>query len=231
MKQQVLRSRLTELAEPGYAAFSQKLKVSDRTIAGVRTPLLTALAKELAKEGEQCLVDFLQYQEPWYEEIILTYKAFGRLRLSEEKTKLYLALLLPFNDSWATNDTISGTLEIIKGNESRYWDEICSYLNSSNPWDTRFSVITLMCWYLQDSYIDDVLNLYSKVESDHYYVIMGLGWAFATAFCKFREKTLPYLQKGILPEPVRKKAIQKCLESLMVSPEDKEMLKSLRRAP
>jgi len=229
MTQDVLLGRLKDMSEPSYAQFSEKLKVSPRPILGIRVPTLTALAKELVRtENKAFLDDFLHYPSVCYEEVILAYKVFGLLQMDIPTTKHYLEKLLAYNDSWATNDSLCSSFTAPKKNRAEYWPLIKGYLTSLNPWDIRFATIAMMSNYLTDEYTPEVLTLLSAVHSDHYYVNMGLAWTFATAMAKQREKTLPYLHKGVLKEEVRKKAIQKCIESFRVTPEDKTLLRSMR---
>ncbi len=217
------------MSEASYASFSEKLKVSQREVMGIRVPHLTALAKELAKaEGLSFLDDFLAYPSVCYEEVILAYKLFGLLKLDRQTNAHYLARLLAYNDSWATNDALCSSFKTPKTDQGGYWPLIKSYLDSPNPWEIRFATITMMSYYLTDQYAKEVLELLKAVESDHYYVTMGLAWAFATAMAKQREITLPYLQKGVLSEEMRKKAIQKCIESYRISDEDKDLLRTMR---
>jgi len=89
----------------------------------------------------------------------------------------------------------------------------------------------MMTNYLTDEYTSEVLELLKAVQSEHYYVNMGLAWAFATAVAKQRDRALPYLHTGVLNEEVRKKAIQKCIESFRVSEEDKALLRLMRQTP
>lgn len=229
MKQDLLRGRLALMSEPSYALFSIKLKTSQREILGVRVPLLTALAKELAKaEGVSFLDDFFLYPSVCYEEVILAYKLFGLIKLDIQGNTHYLGKLLAYNDSWASNDCLCSSFTEPKHNRKEYWPLIKGYLDSSNPWDIRFATIALMTNYLTDEYTPEVLELLKAVQSEHYYVNMGLAWTFATAVAKQRDLALPYLSKGVLNEDVRKKAIQKSIESYRVSDEDKALLRSMR---
>ncbi|HKM08692.1 MAG TPA: DNA alkylation repair protein [Sphaerochaeta sp.] len=229
MRQETLLGRLNAMSETSYAQFSDKLKVSERPILGVRVPHLTALAKELAKaEGTSFLDDFLTYPMACYEEVILAYKTFGLLKLDLPTNARYLTRLLAYNDSWATNDCLCSAFTAPKKNQAAYWPLIKGYLDSSHPWDIRFSTISMMTHYLTEEYTPEVLALLKAVQSEHYYVNMALAWTFATAVAKQRDVTFPYLSKGVLNEDVRKKAIQKCIESYRVSDEDKALLRSMR---
>lgn len=229
MRQEHLLKRLTEKSEPLYATFSEKLKVSQRPILGVRVPHLTTLAKSFAKEeGVLFLDDFFLYPSFSYEEVLLAYKVFGLLKLDVSTTTIYLEKLLSYNESWATNDALCSSFKAPQTDLALYWPIITRYLDSSNPWDIRFATIAMMSNYLTDEYTPKVLELLKGVESEHYYVQMGVAWTFATALAKERDITLPYLEKGVLAETVRKKAIQKCIESRRIRGEDKALLRSMR---
>lgn len=229
MKQHDLLGRLTAMSEPSYAKFTEDLKASQRPILGVRMPRLTTLAKELARtEGLAFLDDFFLYPSSCYEEVILAYKLFGLIKLDIQGNTHYLGKLLAYNDSWASNDCLCSSFTEPKHNRKEYWPLIKGYLDSSNPWDIRFATIALMTNYLTDEYTPEVLELLKAVQSEHYYVNMGLAWAFATAVAKHRDEAIAYLEKGILAEKVRKKAIQKCVESYRVSADDKDLLRSMR---
>ncbi len=229
MRQEVLQGRLKLMSEPSYAQFARNLKTSERPILGIRMPKLTTLAKELVKtEGVSFLDDFSLYPSVCYEEVIVAYKVFGFLKLELSASRTYLERLLVYNDSWASNDCLCSAFIAPKSDPAGYWPIIKGYLDSPNPWDVRFATIAMMTNYLTDEYAPFVLEILSAVQSDHYYVNMGLAWTFATAVAKQRELTIPYLSKGKLNEVVRMKAIQKCIESYRVSAEDKALLRSMR---
>ncbi|AEV30386.1 putative DNA alkylation repair enzyme [Sphaerochaeta pleomorpha str. Grapes] len=230
MNREMLQAKLFLLSDSAYAQFQYRLKCSDHPVLGIRSPQLNALAKELAKaEGSLFIDDFLLFGDVSYEEIILAYKVLGLLKLDSGTTQGYLRELLAYNDGWATNDTLCSALTTVGKHQKEYWPFFLGFLSSENPWDIRFATIALMCWYLTDEYANKTLEILSAVTNDHYYVTMGLGWFYATAFAKYREETLPYLKTGRLPIGVQKKAIQKCIESFRVSPEDKVLLRSIRQ--
>ncbi len=231
MTQDALRSRLSDLAEPVYCSFLEKLKVSDHAIFGVRSKHIHAIAKELAKhEGKEAFRSILHYPALGYEEILILYRLFGLLDFSTEERLAYLDQLLKYNHSWATNDTLASALNCICGEQEAYYSYFSSLLSRNNPYAVRLGIVTLMLYYLDPPYITEVLHCLKRVPSDHYYVMMALGWAFATAYCKNPSLVYPYLEKqaGLLDERVRKKAIQKIIESNMVDKAEKERIKALR---
>lgn len=95
--------------------------------------------------------------------------------------------------------------------------------------EVRFAAVALMDFFLNDEYIDRVLEIYRRISLDAYYVKMGVAWALSVCYVKYPEKTLALLKEGALDPWTHNKAIQKCRESFRVSKEDKEMLKELKR--
>ena len=83
-------------------------------------------------------------------------------------------------------------------------------------------------YFLDDSSAAWALELASKVDSGEYYVQMMLAWLFAEALVKQPELALEYIRSRRLNSWVHNKAIQKARESRRVSPEMKELLKSLK---
>ena len=57
---------------------------------------------------------------------------------------------------------------------------------------------------------------------------MMAAWYFATALAKRYEEVLPYLSEYRLDVRTHNKTIQKALESFRVTPDHKEVLRSLR---
>ena len=231
MTQDSLRSRLSDLAEPVYYTFLEKLKASDRTIFGVRSKHIHTIAKELSKnEGKEAFLSILYYPSLGYEEILILYRLFGLLDFSTQERLAYLDSLLSYNHSWATNDTLASALSCICDEKEAYYSYFSSLLCRKEPYEVRLGIVTLMLYYLDPPHITEVLQCLKRVPSEHYYVMMGLGWAFATAYCKNPSLVYPYLEKqtGLLDERVRKKAIQKIIESNMVDETEKIRIKALR---
>ena len=232
MNRTALIERLSELAEPSYRSFQLKLQATNGQMYGVRTPALQKLAKQIAStQGIPIFSELLHSDSLSYEETIILYKLFGLISLTEEERLAYLPALLPYNNSWATNDCLASEMKWIRKNRDFYYPYFNALLEKEYPYDKRLGIVTLMLYYLEPDTFGEVLKILSTVESGHYYVMMALAWAYASAYCKDKETTLPYLQPGRLAEPLRRKAIQKCIESRLVSDKDKTSLKALRQVP
>ena len=82
----------------------------------------------------------------------------------------------------------------------------------------------LMSFYINDEYIDEVLEILKGIKSDKYYVNMAVAWAFSVIYVKFKDKTQLIIESRCLSPWVQNKSIQKIKESFRVSSEDKAYL-------
>ncbi|MNW66444.1 hypothetical protein D3C74_449170 [compost metagenome] len=58
---------------------------------------------------------------------------------------------------------------------------------------------------------------------------MAVAWAISIAYVKQPEVTMPYLQNNTLDDFTYNKALQKITESYRVTPEDKQLIRSMKR--
>ena len=87
----------------------------------------------------------------------------------------------------------------------------------------------LMSHYLDDAFDPEYPELVAAVRSDEYYVNMMIAWYFATALAKRWVETLPYIAQERLDLWTHNKAIQKAIESRRITPEQKELLRGMKR--
>jgi len=233
MKQTAFKNMLTKLSKASLSEFSNRLKINEEyIILGIPTPIQKKVAKDIAKsEGLQHIKDFINYSDSlYYEEVIITYFVFTNISKTLEKDLYfeYLTILLKFNNSWATNDLFAAAIKPSENIKFEFHKYILNKINSTNYWDTRFSIICLMNYFIDDLNIDNTLKVLSSIKSNQYYVKMALGWAFATALAKQRDKTYPYIFLKKIDKNINQIAIQKAIESRRISEDDKIKLRELR---
>ena len=85
----------------------------------------------------------------------------------------------------------------------------------------------LMVHFLDEDFSADFLKWISQINTERYYVHMMVSWYFATALAKQWDHTLPYITQRKLSVVTHNKAIQKAMESRLISNEKKQLLKSL----
>ena len=87
----------------------------------------------------------------------------------------------------------------------------------------------LLNYYIEDEYIDSVLEIFNCIKHEGYYVKMAVAWAISACYVKYDIKTKNFLEKNELDDFTYNKAIQKIIESLQVNQETKAMLKQMKR--
>ena len=132
--------------------------------------------------------------------------------------------VLPFLNNWMLTDTFSPKVFF---NRAELIEEIKLWLDSSLPFTVRFGIVTLMRHFLDKQYFPEVLSLVANIKSDEYYVNMAQAWFFATSLCKQYDDSIAYIEERRLSDFTHNKTIQKSCESLRVSGEHKEYLRSL----
>ncbi|MBR6523349.1 MAG: DNA alkylation repair protein [Clostridia bacterium] len=217
---------LLSMQDIGYKKFHSALMptVNPDLIIGVRVPQLRKFAKDFAKTPEaENFLNTLPHK--YYEEnnlhafLIEQEKDFDRALFLAEK-------FLPFIDNWATCDMFRPP--VFRKNPEKLLPHIYKWLNSDKTYTVRYAIGLLLSFYLGENFRPEFPERVSKIRSDEYYVNMMVAWYFQTALVKQYECAISYITGRRLSVWVHNKAIQKSLESLKISKETKEHLKTLK---
>ncbi|MFR5876618.1 MAG: DNA alkylation repair protein [Eubacterium sp.] len=213
-----LREELFNNQDLKYKQFHSKLvpNISNDKIIGVRVPILRKIAKQAFKENAENLCVY-------YEEQVVRGLTIGMKKCSAEEHIEDIKAFVPLIDNWATCDICSSSFKFVKKNQDDYFDFLVSYIDKSE-FETRFGIVMLMDFYLDDKYIDIVLDILKSVKSEYYYVNMAVAWALSVAFVKYEDKVTEILKAKILSKDVQNKTIQKIKDSFRVSKEIKKNL-------
>ena len=106
---------------------------------------------------------------------------------------------------------------------------IQSYLCSTQEYEIRFAVVCLLDFFINETYIEQVLDLLLQVHHEGYYVKMAVAWAASMCYAAFPDETLPWLQAARLDEFTYRRTIRKICESHQVNAEQKSHLRALER--
>jgi len=222
-----IREQLFNLADEKYRQFQSGLCPDTDGIIGVRLPVLRKLAKEIIKGDWRAYLKNADNQ--YFEEIMLTGMVIGYVKADAEEILKYVAEFVPQIDNWAVCDSFCTGLKFTKVNKSRVWDFLQPYLFSTEEFQIRFGVVMLLDYYIEDDYIDKVLDIFNEIKHEGYYVKMAVAWAVSMCFVKYETKTMDFLEKNELDDFTYNKAIQKTIESLQVDQETKAILKKMKR--
>ncbi len=186
----------------------------------------------------------------WQEEHMLQGIVAGSARMSKEERVRHLDPWVMQILSWADCDCSVSSMKFMKKDQDFWYTYTTGWLAKAGgngtkqlqvqPFAVRFAVVALMQYYINDEYIDRVLEIFSSpygyevsgslqpADEEVYYIKMAQAWALSVCFVKYRERTLHLFEKKSMDGWVQNKAIQKCRESYRVSQEDKELLKTLK---
>lgn len=219
--------RLFSLRDEKYAAFQRPLlpNLAPESIIGVRTPALRLLAKELRGSAEaETFLAALPHR--YFEENQLHAFLVAQER-DYRRCIERLECFLPFVDNWATCDQLSP--RVLGRHRAELLPEVRRWMASGHEYTCRFGIGMLMRYFLEpDAFSEEYLRWVAAIDREEYYVRMMQAWFFATALAKQWSAAEPYMHDGRLPDWVRRKAIQKALESFRIPPAHKSHLRSLK---
>lgn len=222
-----LREELFKYSDEKFQAFQAKLlpTLEPRTVIGVKTPVLRALASRLYAENDHSeLLAALPHE--YFEEEQLHAFLISEIKdfeLCMEKLNEFL----PFVDNWATCDQMSP--KCFKKHTAELLAQIRLWLTSERTYTLRFAIAMLMRYFLDDDFDPEYPRLLSALRTDEYYVKMMIAWYFATALAKQYEAVIPVFENNELEPWTHNKALQKAMESYRIPDERKKYLRTLRR--
>lgn len=221
-----IREKLFELGDGDYKEFHSKLipNIPPEKIIGVRTPDARRLAKTYSRHPE---IDTFLCDLPhkYYDEnnvhgfIIAECKDY-------EKCIEYINEFLPYVDNWATCDMLRP--KVFGKNHEKLKKDIDIWLGCDEVYTKRFAMGMIMSHFLDSDFDENYLLRIAEIQSDEYYIKMMQAWFFATALAKQWDSAVKTIEKRRLDEWTHRKAIQKAVESLRITKEQKEYLKSLK---
>ena len=220
----VIQKKLISMGEQKYREFTSLLMptVQKDKVIGIRIPLLRKYAKELS-DYEDFLSELPHvYLEENNLHAFLIEREFDFDRCIEK-----LDAFLPYIDNWATCDSMKP--KVFKKEPQKLIQHIKRWIKSKDVYAVRYAINLLMSFYLDDNFDEVYLKMVSDVKSNEYYVNMMRAWYFATALAKRYDETLPYIKNNTLDIWTHNKTIQKALESLRISKEQKQYLKTLKK--
>lgn len=225
---QEIRSTLEALSEPEFQRFSSSLLPGVEDVLGVRLPKLRALARKIVRGDWRGYLETASddsFEERMLQGMVIGY-ADAPLPELLERTGKFVAKL----DNWSVCDSFCASLKWVKGYQEEVWHFLQPYLADSREYPVRFGVVMLLDYYLDDRYIDQVLDRLDAVRHEGYYVRMAVAWALSMCYLRFPERTLGYLTGTCsLDDFTYNKALQKIVESRCVTQETKQYIRSLKR--
>lgn len=224
-----IEEKLFELQDKKYKDFHRKIcNNSKLEIIGVRVPELRRLAQQIIAENE--FKDFLENEDiKYYEQALLKGLVIGMAKMPFEETCSYLKKFIPIIDNWAVCDITCSSLKVTKKNMEKMWKFLYTYTKSNKEYELRFCIVMYLSYYIKKEYLNKIFNIIEYIKNDEYYTKMAIAWFISIAYIKQPEETIEFLKQTKIDNWTYNKALQKIIESYRVTPEDKELIKNMKK--
>lgn len=207
--------------EEDYRKFSAALIPNINNMLGVRIPKLRKFAKNLLKEDYE---SFLNHACTYFEETMLQGMLIGLLKENSATKLNRIKKFLPEINNWSVCDCFCSGLKFTKDNQKLVWDFIFPLTQSEKEYEVRFAVVMMLNYFVNEVYINRVLERVALVQHEGYYAKMAAAWALSICYVHFPKKTEKVL-KSLQDNEIKTKAVRKICESLQVSKEEKIRVK------
>ena len=221
------------MSDEKYKEFQKKLLPDIKNYVGVRLPLLRKLAKEISKNNAKQYLDGAlnrNSKEELFEEIMLQGMIIGYMKADISDIFSCADKFVPKIDNWSICDSFCSGFKHANHYKEQTWNWLRQYLDMKDgEFEIRFAVVMLLNYYVEESYLSDLYDIFDGITNDAYYVRMAVAWAISICYVKYPESCMEYLKDNKLDDFTYNKALQKITESLCVSAEDKKIIRSMKR--
>ena len=232
MYQEIVQE-LEKLKDDKNKVFVLKLCPNEKEerVLGIKIPLLRNLAKEMLKKENvyDYLKDKNKYDTKYMEEDILEGLIIGYSKIPINDKLILIKEYIPKINNWLINDTVISTFKFKEKDLTILWKFILPYLKSKKEFEVRFCVIMILHNFINDRYVDKVINKLDKIKCHDYYAEMAIAWTLAEIGTKYYDKIINYLNSdNHISNFTYNKTISKMIESFRITKEQKEYLRKIR---
>lgn len=221
-----LLNRLNNLKEQDFKDFSEKIVCSNYPLLGVRSCYCKAIAKELSESNNYD--SFIKSNHFYYEEYLIIAYLIGFLKVDLSLKINYIKYFIKYVNCWSLCDCLVANLKIKESDKEKFYNFAIGFIVSPEVYEKRFAIVSLLDYFVTDDYIERVLKICKLTVCNDYYEQMAMAWIVCECLVKQYDKTLPLLESKSLSTFVHNKSIQKAVESLRISKDKKEYLKTLK---
>lgn len=202
-----------------YLEFNRKIIFTNKKMIGIRIPILRRLAGEIKKTDYIAFLDVFDdssFEMIFLYGVILSYISDFKIFIK------YFNYFIEKIDNWALCDMCLTSVSIIKNNKKEMFGYIKKYVKSDREFICRVGVILLLYYYLDDLYINEVINIVGGIDNNKYYVNMAIAWLLSEAFIDNKELVLNNLNN--FDAEVINMCIRKVRDSKRIGIDDKNRI-------
>lgn len=217
---------LKSISEDAYKEFSQKITFTKYEMLGIRLPKLRSIAKDISKGDYKSFLEVSQNK--YYESVMIKLLVIANIKDLDECMS-YFDEAISLIDNWALCDTFCNSLKIVAKNNEYFLNVIDDLIKSNKIYHIRVGLILLLCFYVEEEYLDLICKYLDSIKSDEYYVNMAEAWLLCEVFIKYEDFGLKYLENNQLNKFTINKTISKIRDSYRVSKSMKDYITKYRQ--
>ena len=217
---------LKSIGEKQFKEFSEKITFTKYEMLGIRLPKLRDIAKSISKGDYKSFLKVCK--TTYYEEVMIKLLVIANIKDVNE-LMFYFDDAINLIDNWALCDTFCNSLKIVDKNKDYFLTKIDKLVKSNQTYHIRVGLILLLCYYVEEEYLDLILKYLDNIKSDEYYVNMGEAWLVCEIFIKYESVGLKYLEHNKLNKFTINKSISKIRDSYRVSKEMKDYILKFKK--
>lgn len=222
MNYQEFLAELKSFSDEDYRTFHKRLLKNDNIqVLGVKVPILRKIAKKYKAEVDELMT----FPDEYYEVTFVKLTAVSLLPYNE--LLKYIETCVSLMDNWATCDCF--VPKCIESHKDDFLKLPPIYAAINAEFYQRFALTSLLHFYVEDKYLEDIFSVLKQVNTKCYYVHMAAAWLIAEVLVKCYDDGIEFLQSGVMDKRTHNKAIQKACESYRLSDEQKNFLKGMKR--
>lgn len=207
--------------------FAESLIPGAKTLLGVKVPILRKMAKEISKNNP---IEFLENNNfSYYELEMLQAMVIGYMKLNIDEKLAYAKSFISLIHDWSVCDTFCQTFKDAKTYQEQVWELLMLFKDSKEEFEKRVVVCMMMNYFINDQYIDKVIDFIKANYLDKYYYKMGVAWCMQVIMMKYPKKGIEILENNYLDKWIHNKSISKMMDSFRIDNNLKLELKKYRR--
>ena len=219
-------NELKSIGEEEYKKFSEKITFTKYEMLGIRLPKLRSMAKEISKGDYSSFLKVCK--ENYYEEVMIQLLVIANIKDLKE-CMFYFDHAISLIDNWALCDTFCNSLKIVDKNKEYFLNKIEELIKKNKTYYIRVGLILLLCFYVEEKYLDLIISYLDNIKSDEYYVNMAEAWLVCEIFIKYEDYGVKYLESNKLNKFTINKSISKIRDSYRVSKKMKENILKFKK--
>lgn len=218
-----------------YRDFNSKIIVMNKeSIIGIRSPIIKDIVKKISKGNYETYTSIFERLLKnkmiiFFEEKLIYALVISNIKEEIDNKLPKINKVIELFDNWAICDSFIGSAKFIDKNKDKFFKYLIKKINSDNPWEQRFILVSLLSYYIEENYIEKIFKICESIKSEHYYVNMAKAWLLSICYIHFKIETFTFLKNCSLDNWTVNKSIQKIKESFRVSREEKENILVLKR--